>query len=79
MLSLEIRVKGQIDKSWSGDMGGLAITYTDSETLLSGTVPDQAALYGILSRIADLGLDLISVVQMTAKGMKDDGGEGMRT
>jgi hypothetical protein len=77
MLSLEIRVKGQIDKSWSGDMGGLAITYTDSETLLSGSVPDQASLYGILSRIADLGLELISVVPSSTDRMKNGGGWDM--
>jgi hypothetical protein len=79
MQSMEIRVKGQIDKSWSGDLEGLAINYTDSETVLSGNVPDQAALHGILSRLADLGLELISVVPLTTKGMKNGGGGDMKT
>jgi hypothetical protein len=77
MLLIEIRVKGQIDKSWSGNLGGLTITYADNETLLTGTIPDQAALQGILSRIADLGLELISVVPMTTHPNKNGGGRDM--
>jgi hypothetical protein len=46
---------------------------------LSGNVPDQAALHGILSRLADLGLELISVVPLTTKGMKNGGGGDMKT
>jgi hypothetical protein len=77
MLLIEIRVKGQIDKSWSGDLGGLKIIHSDNETLLTGTVLDQAALQGILSRIADLGLELISVVPMTTHPNNNGGGRDM--
>ena len=66
MQQIEIRVKGEIDRNWSDRMGGLAITHTDrGETVLSGSVRDQSALYGILSRLSDLGLDLISVTPGT--------------
>jgi hypothetical protein len=62
MQNVKIRVKGRIDEHWSDWFEGLTITHTDQdETILSGTVVDQAALYGILTRIRDLGLPLISV------------------
>jgi hypothetical protein len=62
MQQIEIRVKGQIDRDWSDWIGGLVITHpAKGETLLTGSVRDQAALYGLLSRLADLGLQLNSV------------------
>ncbi|MGB7538664.1 MAG: hypothetical protein WBM17_09010 [Anaerolineales bacterium] len=62
MLQVEIRIKGQIDKQWSEWFGGLAIGRSDpEETVLAGVVADQAALYGIISRLRDLGLHLSSV------------------
>ena len=62
MQQIEIRVKGQIDQHWSDWFGGLNITHTErGESVLTGTVRDQAALRGLLSRIADLGLELILV------------------
>jgi len=62
MESIEIRVKGKIDENWSGWFAGLTITHTDQdETILIGQVVDQAALYGLLSRLRDLGLPLVSV------------------
>ncbi len=62
MQSVEIRVKGQIDERWSDWFAGLTITHTDQgETVLTGPVVDQAALYGLLSRLRDLGLPLVSV------------------
>lgn len=68
MESIEIRVKGKIDENWSGWFAGLTITHTgQGETILTGQVVDQAALYGLLSRLRDLGLPLVSVnpVQMS--------------
>jgi hypothetical protein len=62
MQNIEIRVKGQIDRDWSDWIGGLTITHVSpGETVLTGSVRDQAALFGLLSRLADLGLPLISV------------------
>jgi len=62
MQRIEIRVKGQVDRDWSDWFGGLQITHTaDGGTILTGPVRDQAELRGILSRLANLGLELISV------------------
>lgn len=60
-----IRVKGRLDRKWMDWFGGFEITYTNGDTLLQGTVPDQAALHGILAKINDLGLALISVNRLT--------------
>jgi len=62
MQRVEIRVKGQIDEHWSDWFEGLTITHTgQDETILSGTVADQSALYGLLAKLRDLGLPLLSV------------------
>ena len=61
-MQVEIRVKGQVDEHWSNWFDDLMVTHTDQdETVLTGPVVDQAALHGILTRIRDLGLPLISV------------------
>jgi hypothetical protein len=60
----EIKVEGQLDKSWSGWFSDLTVTYEDGVSTLAGHVTDQAALRGILSRIWDLNLALISVVRI---------------
>jgi hypothetical protein len=62
MQEVEIRVKGQMDRSWFDWFGNLTITHTiQGETVLVGYVRDQSELRGILFQLADLGLDLISV------------------
>ena len=62
MRQVEIRVKGQIDETWSEWFEGLAIMHTEEgETVLAGQVADESALYGHLARLRDLGLQLISV------------------
>jgi len=62
MLQVEVRVKGCINKQWSEWFGGLTISHSDpDETVLTGPVADQSALYGIISRLRDLGLQLTSV------------------
>jgi hypothetical protein len=58
----EIKIRGHLDPHWSERLAGLQLTHLDrNETLLSGPLPDQAALYGLLERIRDLNLRLISV------------------
>ena len=57
-----IRVKGYLDQERSSWFDGLTITYTTGgETILSGSIADQAALHGILAKIRDLGLSLLEV------------------
>jgi hypothetical protein len=58
----QIRVKGHLSDQWSDWFDGLKIeNRPDDEAMLSGWLPDQAALYGVLSRMRDLGLALISM------------------
>ena len=62
MKKIEIHIKGQINEKWSEWFGDLAISHPGpEETLLSGIVTDQAALYGIIAHLRDLGLELSSV------------------
>ena len=61
----EIRLKGHLDDKWADWFDGLTITRADNgETLLHGTVIDQAALHGVLRKVRDLGLPLLSVMQV---------------
>ena len=57
----EIRVEGVLDQHWMAWFEGLEMGCDDSQTVISGRVTDQAALHGVLNRICDLGLVLISV------------------
>ena len=62
--SYRIRVKGQFGPEWSEWFDGMTITCDEhNETVLSGQVVDQAALYGILNKIGALGLTLLSVLR----------------
>lgn len=59
-----IRVRGGVDETWSDWFGGLDVSPQENgETLLTGPVPDQAALHGLLERIRDLNLVLLSVTR----------------
>jgi len=57
----EIRVEGVLDQGWTAWFEGLQIDSDHSQTIISGPVVDQAALHGLLSKVRDLGLVLISV------------------
>jgi hypothetical protein len=60
----EIKIMGHLDTSWSDWFADLKLTHLDGdETLLSGSLPDQPALHGLLERIRDLNLTLISVTR----------------
>jgi len=67
----EIKIKGYLEEHWADWMGGLSITHDGKgNSLLTGVVPDQAALHGILIQIRDLGLTLISITQKNNSGKK---------
>jgi hypothetical protein len=58
----EIRVRGHLDARWAAWFDGLTLTHgSDGTTIIEGPVADQAALHGLLQKIRDLGLPLISV------------------
>ena len=61
-MNYEIRIQGHLGLQWTDWFEGLAITQqAHGETLLSGPVVDQAALHGLLNRVRDLGMPLLSV------------------
>jgi hypothetical protein len=69
MQRIEIRVKGWIDEHWSSWFDDLAIAHTErGETVLTGCIADQARLYGVLTKLRDLGLLLLSVNHVEVDG-----------
>jgi hypothetical protein len=61
----QIRVKGHLGSEWTYWFGGLTVTLEDNgDTLLTGPVVDQAALHGLLKKVRDLGMLLVSVVSV---------------
>jgi hypothetical protein len=70
----QLRVKGHLPPAWAGEFAGLALRCeADGCTSLTGSLPDQAALHGLLARIRDLGLELLSVHQLSTAGDGDPG------
>jgi hypothetical protein len=75
---VEIRVQGRIDEHWSDWFEGLTITHSTAgpgaaETVLTGLVVDQAALYGLLANLGALGLSLLSVTRVEGVPPKKEG------
>ena len=62
----EIRVDGVLDDRWADWFGGLRVSSDGTQTVIAGLLPDQPALHGLLARVRDLGLCLISVRQLDA-------------
>ena len=62
MLQVKVRVEGRLDPTWAEWLPGLTITHSGkSETILDGCVRDQAELYGLIAKLRDIGMKLISV------------------
>lgn len=65
----QIRLQGQMDGQWTGWFEGLSIALEENgDTLLTGAVADQAALHGLLKKVRDLGMPLLSVIQIEILG-----------
>jgi hypothetical protein len=63
----EIRIRGRLDEDWVEWFDDMTLTHTsEGQTILTGPVPDQAALHGLLNKIRNLNLELISATQMEA-------------
>jgi hypothetical protein len=64
-LVYQIRIKGHLGRQWTDWFGGLTITALDTgETLLTGPLVDQAALHGVLRKVRDVGMPLLSVIRV---------------
>jgi hypothetical protein len=64
-LVYQIRIKGHLGRQWTDWFEGLTITLEDNgETLLTGPVADQAALHGVLRKVRDVAMPLISVIRV---------------
>ena len=67
----EIRLKGHLEARWAAWFDGPSLTQeSDGTTVIRGSVIDQAALHGLLSKVRDLGLPLIAVTQLDSKQTK---------
>ena len=67
-LTYEIKIKGHLRTQWSDWFENMTITYTaEDDTILSGEIADQAALHGVLKKISNLGLVLLSVTIAESK------------
>jgi hypothetical protein len=68
-LQYDIRVKGHLDARWAGWFGGLTLTNDgDGTTVIHGPVVDQAALHGLLQKLRDMGVPLVSVTLVNPPG-----------
>ena len=67
-----IRLKGQLEGKWSDWLNRTVISFSGDETILTGEVPDQAALHGLLARIRDLKLKLLPLECTEPEAMCDE-------
>jgi hypothetical protein len=72
MHRVEVRVKGRLDQRWADWFGDLVLTHVEDHTLLAGVVEDEAALYGLVAKLRDLGLSLVSVSCVEDAGSSPD-------
>ena len=69
MDTYEIHLQGRLDPRWTAVFDGMTLTaHDDGTTVIRGQVIDQSALHGLLARLRDLGLPLISVTQVPPEG-----------
>jgi len=68
-----IRLRGRLDPARKAWFSELSISYEDNDTLLTGELPDQAALFGVLAKIRDLGLELESLEHLSLNELEDIG------
>jgi hypothetical protein len=72
----EIRIKGHLDTRWAPAFDGLSLTQeSDGTTVIQGPVVDQAALHGLLRKVRDVGLPLVSVIQVESHQPEAPGSE----
>lgn len=70
----EIRLKGRLDPRWSAWFDGLSLTTEDDgTTVISGPVADQAALHGLLQKLRDLGMPLVSLTEVAPDASTQEG------
>jgi hypothetical protein len=67
----EVRLDGVLDERWSEWFEGLEVTTEGDQTILSGTLPGQPALHGVLEKVRDLGLSVITVRRL----QREEGGD----
>ncbi len=71
----QIRIEGNLGPQWADWFGGMAIALQqDGDTLLTGPVVDQPALYALLKKVRDLGMPLVSVIRLARGPESPDGG-----
>jgi hypothetical protein len=67
----QIRIHGQIGQKWTDWFDGLSISLVEGDTLLTGPLVDQAALHGIMKKLRDLGVTLVSINQIKELGEEE--------
>jgi hypothetical protein len=75
MQRAEIKIEGRLDEKWAEWFEGFDLTYLDTgETLLTGNVPDQAALYGLIAKLRDMGVILkaVNFALLSQNGVKSE-------